>query len=119
MSTAIRFILPASFALLLTACQQHATPETQPAVNLDQVATVVAASKWVKTHCDRSDIPDQNPLMRNALAQGKVESGQTDSRALMQAVNQRYDAIDRDGQTRSQKCAALNASLAPFLQKIK
>lgn len=119
MITAIRLILPASFALLLTACQQHATPETQPTVNLDQVATVVAASKWVKTHCDRSDIPDQDTLIRNALAQGKVENGRADNQALMQAVNQRYDAIDSDGQSRSQKCAALNASLAPFLQKIK
>ncbi|MGX5079616.1 type II secretion system pilot lipoprotein GspS [Enterobacter mori] len=117
MITAVRFILPASLALLLTACQHHSSSQSQRAVSMDQIATVVAASKWVKTHCDRSDIPDLDTLMRNALALGKIEKGQADSQALMQAVNGRYDAIDSDRQTRSQKCVALNASLAPFLQK--
>lgn len=119
MFSPFRLALPACFALFLSACQSDSVPRTLPVTKQDQIATIVAASKWVNNHCDRSDIPSQEALIRSALTQGKVSSVQADEQMLMQAINQRYDAIDKDGLPRSQKCAALNASLAPFLQKIK
>lgn len=119
MVSPVRFTLPVFFMLFLSACQSDPDPRTLSVTKLDQLATVVAASKWIKNYCDRSDIPDQETLIRNALTQGKISNARADEQALTLAINQRYDAIDKDTLSRSQKCAALNTSLATFLQTIR
>lgn len=113
------------FVFLVTAlsgCQQRPPAQALQPQQLNQLSALVAGSNWTRDYCQRSDIPDQQTLMRGALGQAKTRGWNTtqiEPQMLSNAINQRYAALTKDNQTNAQKCAALNVAIAPFLNQMR
>ncbi|MCW6031375.1 type II secretion system pilot lipoprotein GspS [Pantoea sp. JK] len=108
-------------ATALSGCQQLSPAQALQPQQLNQLSALVAGSNWTRDYCQRSDIPDQQTLMRGALGQAKNRgwnTAQIDPHELSNAINQRYAALTKDHQTNAQKCAALNVAIAPFLNQM-
>lgn len=119
MTFSLRVFIPLVFIGFLSGCQ---SPPTATPVSVNQLAAVVAASNWTRINCARSDIPDETRLLRAALKVADVKSEgnhNISQQELLNEINQRFAALNNDGQNKAEKCSALNSALAPFLQQIK
>lgn len=109
-------------ANLLTGCSlstsgHEATP-AQPQ-QVDQLATLVASSAFLRGHCQRSDVPAEDKLIVAAHAQAKSK-GWVLNGAAEQQLTARAKSIlaelNQDGTPLAEKCAYFNQQLAPFIE---
>lgn len=108
--------------LFLAACQQQTKHESATPTQIQQLSALVASASWLRDNCARTDIPGQQKLIDAALEQAKLKGWRMDSISkndIQNASLQRYQALTNDTQKKEEKCAVLNSSAAPFLQKIK
>lgn len=121
MNNSSRLFIFALSAIVLSGCQQNRQSPTFQPEQLNQLAALVAGSNWTRDYCQRSDIPDRQTLLRGAIHLAEKRgwnSKQIAPQTLNNTSHQRYDALTMDSQSTSQKCAALNVALAPFLQQV-
>ncbi|WP_431223442.1 type II secretion system pilot lipoprotein GspS [Serratia sp. L9] len=109
-------------AFLLTGCSQSTSGQgaflAQPQ-QVEQLATLVASSDFLRDNCQRSDIPASRKLITAALSQAKSK-GWVLSRQAEQQIPTRAQRIladlAQDGTPRTEKCAYFNQHLAPFIE---
>lgn len=116
------FLLLLLNAALLAGCSQSTSGQgasLAPPQQVEQLATLVAASGFLTDNCQRSDIPGEMKLVKAALLQAKSK-GWVLSEATGQEVPTRARRIlsdlNRDGAPLAEKCAYFNQHLAPFIE---
>lgn len=117
----LRYILPGCY-LLLTGCQQQPSAPVNSDAQVQQLSALVASAGWLRDNCANTTIPDDARLIDAAREQGKMKGWNSHNitpQAIRNASIQRYAAISADTQSPNEKCAALNASAAPFLATLK
>lgn len=109
-------------AVLLAGCQQHARPAPVAAdTQVMQLSSLVTAAAWLRDHCDRADIPQNDTLLQSALRQAKQRGWDTSHQAYQQInadISARYQALTADSVARKDKCAGLNQATAAFLKQM-
>lgn len=119
--TVKRFFAVMMAPLLLSACQH--TPPPAPNVNStsEQLSSLVGAAHYLREHCNRADIPDDQQLAAVALAEARKKSGSAEfSQDQLVAAGKKVAAqLDADATPVKVKCSGLNRSLAPFLLRVR
>lgn len=87
---------------------------------LNQVASLVAGSRYLKSQCNRSDMPDDASLQRAAVAAAQ-QKGWTgvNVTALAQRSELLYQGLLQDGTPQATQCSEFNRSLAPFISVMR
>lgn len=109
-------------ASLLTGCSLSTSgqdaPSSQPQ-QVEQLATLVASSGFLRDHCQRSDVPAEAKLNVAAHSQAKSK-GWILNRIAEQQLAARAKSIltdlNQDGTPLAEKCAYFNQQLAPFIE---
>ncbi|MCW2475816.1 type II secretion system pilot lipoprotein GspS [Candidatus Symbiopectobacterium sp. NZEC151] len=114
--------------ITLVGCQaptRSSTPvssvsSVSTAEQLNQIASLVAASRYLKSQCNRSDIPDDGTLQRAALAVAQQKGWSTAHFTQLAARSENlYQGLLQDGTPKEAQCSEFNRSLAPFLDFIR
>ncbi|MGF6190054.1 general secretion pathway protein S [Serratia sp. 509] len=118
-----KYILPLLLSTnLLTGCSLSASGQNaslaQPQ-QVEQLATLVASSGFLRDHCQRSDVPAKAKLITAAYSQAKskgwVLNGAAEQQLAARAKSILTD-LNRDGTPLAEKCAYFNQQLAPFIE---
>ncbi|HGM5491610.1 TPA: type II secretion system pilot lipoprotein GspS [Serratia fonticola] len=118
-----KYMLPLLLgANLLTGCSLSTSEQeaslAQP-LQVDQLATLVASSEFVRDHCQRSDMPAEEKLIVAAYSQAKskgwVLNGTAEQQLAARARSILTD-LNQDGTPLAEKCAYFNQQLAPFIE---
>lgn len=107
--------------LLLAGCQQTPVKNVMPEQQIQQLGALVAASDWLREHCDRRDIPAKSTLLASAIKQGEARGWKVSPmthQQLLASADNRYQAINEDNTPKNEKCATLNSAAAPFIAKL-
>ncbi|MGL4860741.1 MAG: type II secretion system pilot lipoprotein GspS [Enterobacteriaceae bacterium] len=115
-------IIPLCVALLCTGCQQRqsmrdAGPPAQHQVQ--QLASLIAASEYLRNKCNRADIPAPDQLMNAALRLAQKKSWDTNQPEYKQLPidsQKLYSALLNDGTPVDQQCQQFNLSIRPFIE---
>ena len=82
---------------------------------LQQIASLVAASRYLKSQCNRSDIPDEAAIQRTALSVAQQKGWDTANLTMLtQRSESLYQGLLRDSTPKETQCSEFNRSLAPF-----
>lgn len=107
---------------LLTGCSLSTSDQgaslAQPQ-QVEQLATLVAASGFLRDNCQRSDVPEQSTLLKAALSQAKSKGWRVSGAAQQQLPAQAQSILadlNQDGTPLAEKCAYFNQQLAPFIE---
>lgn len=104
----------------LTGCQQKlAHPVIAEKEQLDQLSALVAGSSYLRQYCHRSDIPADPQLLSAALNQAGQHDWRVSPDTLMEASQQRFQALTQDKVSPEMRCAALNGAMAPFVEQAR
>lgn len=114
-----------SLLVLVTVagCQQFPSTRKQVAVppseQLEQTASVVAAARYLKTRCNRSDLPDEQEILNvaNRIATGKGGQPLTQEE-IRKHSDRTYDRLTRDSTPDHIKCSEFNRLLVPFIGEL-
>ncbi|HEI2481871.1 TPA: GspS family T2SS pilot lipoprotein variant EptO [Escherichia coli] len=114
-----------SLLVLVTVagCQQFPSTRKQVAVppseQLEQTASVVAAARYLKTRCNRSDLPDEQAILNvaNRIATGKGGQPLTQEE-IRKHSDRTYDRLTRDSTSDHIKCSEFNRLLVPFIGEL-
>lgn len=129
-NSAIRIVLTTiACCLLLSGCQQ--TQHRDDAVALhsqsNQLASLIAGTKYLKYQCNRSDIADDSALEQAAfrVAQSRnwntrayfnnQQPGGLKNSLIVQRSDNLYQALLADPTPKEVQCSAFNRSLSPFI----
>ncbi|MFC0228503.1 type II secretion system pilot lipoprotein GspS [Serratia aquatilis] len=120
------FVRLASVLLVLgvVGCQQPHSARQSKSVPLndqvEQLASVVAGTKYLKYKCNRSDLPADAVINRVA---NKVAKQRGWDPAAYAALPQRseaiYQSLTRDSTPEQTKCSSFNGLLAPFTDELR
>ncbi len=114
-----------SLLLLMTAagCQQPPSIRKQiavpPSEQLEQTASITAATRYLKMRCNRSDLPDEqvslNVVNRIANGKGWQSLNQVEIRKQSDDI---YERLTRDSTPEHIKCSEFNRQLVPFIGEL-
>ena len=118
-----KYLLPLSI-ILLAGCTMNST--TQPEVGLttsqtEQLATLVAASGYLKDVCAQKNIPNENQLVSSALEQAKRKGWKPGSSAVQNIQAQSeiiLSGLKQDKTPTEEKCAYFNKHIGSFLNGV-
>lgn len=119
-----KYIVPLMLinAFFLIGCSQSNSGQgasLAPPQQVEQLATLVASSDFLRDNCQRSDVPASMKLIAAALSQAKSK-GWGLSGAAEQQIPTRAQRIladlNQDGTPLVEKCAYFNRHLAPFIE---
>ncbi|MFP1812833.1 type II secretion system pilot lipoprotein GspS [Lonsdalea quercina] len=111
--------------LIIAGCQSSSPSRSGNAratqdEQINQLASLVAAGKYLRTQCNRSDLPDDNTLMRGALRQGEKKGWDVSGFQMLPPLSDTlYEGLLKDGTPKDQQCSAFNLSVSPFLSAIR
>lgn len=114
--------------MTLAGCQtptgsSSATPaasSVSAAEQLNQIASLVAASRYLKSQCNRSDIPDDATVQRAALSVAQQRGwNSANFTGLAARSEQLYQGLVQDGTPKEVQCSEFNRSLAPFISQLR
>lgn len=114
-----------SLLVLVTVagCQQAPTIRKQTAVppseQLEQTASIVAATRYLKMRCNRSDLPDEQAILNvaNRLANGKGWQPLT-LEEIRKHSDDIYERLTKDSTPEHIKCSEFNRRLVPFIGEL-
>jgi general secretion pathway protein S len=123
LTQAIRIPL-ALFLLVGTGCQQSLEERQQKIVpmnvQLEQLASVVAGTKYLKYKCNRSDLPTDDAILAIAKRVAKQRGWNTVAdEALLQRSDLLYQSLIRDSTSEQTKCSSFNSRLVPFINELR
>ncbi|AUJ93930.1 GspS family T2SS pilot lipoprotein variant EptO [Escherichia coli] len=114
-----------SLLVLVTVAGCHQVPSTRkqatvpPSEQLEQTASIAAATRYLKRKCNRSDLPDDQAILNgvNRIANGKGWQSltQEDIRKHSDEINER---LARDSTPEHIKCSEFNRLLVPFIGEL-
>lgn len=99
--------------LLLTACQQR-SPQPAPEVQRQQIASLIAGTRYLKQQCARSDLPGDGQI-EQAAYRAAHQRGWTPSADIAPYSEQLYQGLLRDATPQASQCAEFTQLLQPFL----
>ncbi|GMB64168.1 EptO protein [Pectobacterium parmentieri] len=125
-----------AFALLcvtLAGCQQTGTSAhkgtvagqssavtVSPNDQLNQLSSLVAATRYLKSKCSRSDLPDDATITNVALAVAKQKGWDVASyQALPQRSESLYQGLLKDSTPKETQCLEFNRTLTPFIDAMR
>ncbi|WP_192458770.1 GspS family T2SS pilot lipoprotein variant OutS [Musicola keenii] len=128
----IKAVLLGVCCLGLAGCQGTA-PEKTPSkpsasraavvpVNeqINQLASLVAASKYLRIQCERSDLPDDAAILKTAVKVAGQKGWDTSRYStLPQTSETLYQGLLKDGTPKTAQCSAFNRSMAPFIDAMR
>ena len=109
-------------ASLLTGCSLSTSEQEAPLAQppqVEQLATLVASSGFLRDHCQRSDVPAERKLILAAHSQAKSKGWALNGAAEQQLAaraNSILTDLDQDGSPLAEKCAYFNQQLASFIE---
>lgn len=120
----IKRIVPVLFLVGVTGCQQtYSTSQHKavpPNIQLEQLSSVVAGTKYLKYKCNRSDLPDANVILRVADRVAKQRGWNSVKQPdLLQHSEALYQRLIRDSTPEQMKCSGFNQRLVPFISELQ
>ncbi|ENU4538164.1 type II secretion system pilot lipoprotein GspS [Escherichia coli] len=105
----------------ITGCQHSQTVQQQKIISEkeqhEQIASVVAATKYLKYKCNRSDLPDASVII-DVASRVAIQNGWK-SLVLEEIVKNSdtiYLRLTRDSTPEKTKCSYFNRELRPFIE---
>ncbi|QDX29323.1 GspS family T2SS pilot lipoprotein variant OutS [Dickeya poaceiphila] len=128
--SSLNVVLLGVCCLSLSACQTSAPVKnttssrstTSVPVNeqLNQLASLVAASKYLRMQCERSDLPDDSVMLKTAVKVAAQKGWDTTRyQSLPQLSENLYQGLLKDGTPRNSQCSSFNRSMTPFLDTMR
>ncbi len=123
-----RTLLLAACCLGVAACQTAPTKTgtTSAAASvpvneqMNQLASLVAASKYLRVQCERSDLPDDGVFLKTAMKVAGQKGWDTRRyTSLPQLSESLYQGLVKDGTPKTTQCSAFNRSIAPFIDAMR
>lgn len=116
--------MPLLLVLGITGCQQpRSALQKSPATanqQVEQLASVVAGTKYLKYKCNRSDLPSDDVINKAAYQVAKKRGWNTaDYGMLPQRSEAIYQGLIRDNTPEQTKCSSFNSLLAPFTDELR
>ncbi|PVZ84706.1 pullulanase [Serratia sp. S1B] len=117
-------LMPFVLVLGIAGCQQpRSALQKGPATaneQVEQLASVVAGTKYLKYKCNRSDLPSDAVIDKVAYQVAKKRGWNTvDYSMLPQRSEAIYQGLIRDGTPEQTKCSSFNSLLAPFTDELR
>ncbi|CAM3872207.1 type II secretion system pilot lipoprotein GspS [Serratia silvae] len=117
-------LVPVLFLLVTAGCQQpRSSLQKNPvALNeqIEQLASIVASTKYLKYKCNRSDLPSDAVIDKVAYKVAKQRGwNSTGYGALPQRSEEIYQGLMRDNTPEKTKCSSFNSLLAPFTDELR
>ncbi|MEH2921086.1 type II secretion system pilot lipoprotein GspS [Samsonia erythrinae] len=87
---------------------------------LNQLASLVAGTRYLQTQCSRSDLPDDATIVNVASAVATQRGWKTvNDQALTQRSESLYQGLLKDSTPKATQCSAFNRTLMPFIDDIR
>ncbi|MGM3175202.1 type II secretion system pilot lipoprotein GspS [Dickeya lacustris] len=87
---------------------------------MNQLASLVAASKYLRVQCERSDLPDDGVFLKTAMKVAGQKGWDTRRyTSLPQLSESLYQGLVKDGTPKTTQCSAFNRSIAPFIDAMR
>ncbi|WP_219951589.1 GspS family T2SS pilot lipoprotein variant OutS [Dickeya zeae] len=123
--SSLKVVLFGVCCLSLAACQTSAPVKntasrstTSLSVNeqVSQLASLVAASKYLRVQCERSDLPDDSVILKTAMKVAAQKGWDTTRyQTLPQLSENLYQGLLKDGTPKVTQCSSFNRTMTPFL----
>ncbi|PWC22911.1 pullulanase [Brenneria roseae subsp. roseae] len=119
------------FCVSLAGCQQAGSSANQEnAANnavavpvndqLNQLSSLVAATRYLKSQCNRSDLPDEATINNVALAVAKQRGWDVSNyQGLPQRSESLYQGLLKDSTPKEAQCSEFNRTLTPFIDALR
>lgn len=112
------------FLLAGSGCQQSLKDSQQKIVptnsQLEQLASVLAGTKYLKYNCNRSDLPTDDAIFAVAKRVAKQRGWNTVAdETLYQRSDSLYQGLIRDSTSEQTKCSSFNRRLVPFIDELR
>lgn len=103
-----------------TVAGQSSAVTVSPNDQLNQLSSLVAATRYLKSKCNRSDLPDDATVMNVALTVAKQRGWNVASyQALPQRSESLYQGLLKDSMPKETQCSEFNRTLTPFIDAIR
>ncbi|CAI1649277.1 Pullulanase secretion protein pulS precursor [Serratia fonticola] len=117
-------LAPVLLLLVTAGCQQPRSSVQKGPITLneqvEQLASVVAGTKYLKYKCNRSDLPSDAVIDKVAYKVAKQRGWNSSSYgALPQRSEEIYQSLMRDNTPEQTKCSSFNSLLAPFTDELR
>ncbi|KHN54663.1 type II secretion system pilot lipoprotein GspS [Pectobacterium fontis] len=87
---------------------------------LNQLSSLVAATRYLKSKCNRSDLPDDATITNVALTVAKQRGWNVASyQALPQRSESLYQGLLKDSTPKETQCSEFNRTLTPFIDALR
>ncbi|MGM3226773.1 GspS family T2SS pilot lipoprotein variant OutS [Dickeya zeae] len=127
--SSLKVVLFGVCCLSLAACQTSAPVKntasrstTSLSVNeqISQLASLVAASKYLRVQCERSDLPDDSVILKTAMKVAAQKGWDTTRyQTLPQLSENLYQGLLKDGTPKATQCSSFNRTMTPFLDTMR
>ncbi len=107
-------LLSLTLPLFLSACQQQRTPPPTAEAQRQQVASVIAGTRYLKQQCGYRDLPADGQI-EQAAYRAAHERGWTPSADIAPYSEQLYQRLLRDTTPPASQCAEFSELLKPFI----
>ncbi|ATO33983.1 Lipoprotein OutS [Dickeya dianthicola] len=125
----LKVVLLGVCCLSLAACQTPApvkntasrsTASVPANEQISQLASLVAASKYLRVQCERSDLPDDGTILRTAVKVAAQKGWDTSRyQSLPQLSENLYQGLLKDGTPKATQCSSFNRAMTPFLDAMR
>lgn len=117
-------LIPVLLLLVTAGCQQPRSSQQKDPVALneqvEQLASVIASTKYLKYKCNRSDLPSDAIIDKVAYKVAKQRGwNNAGYGALPQRSEEIYQSLMRDNTPEQTKCSSFNSLLAPFTDELR
>ncbi|MFE8049582.1 type II secretion system pilot lipoprotein GspS [Brenneria goodwinii] len=116
-------------SMILAGCQQSEPANPKPVSNLtpvpesaqmNQLASLIAASRYLKQQCNRGDLPDDATINQTVLTLAKQKGWNiSNTPALAQLSHTLYQGLLEDATPKETQCMEFNRSLVPFIDAMR
>lgn len=112
------------FLLGLVGCQQQRNEQKSAGVTvnqqIEQVASLIAGTQYLKRHCNRSDLPEDAVIKKVAYKAAQQRGWDTSAYGTLGAYSDTiYQRLTDDSTPEQTKCATFNKQLAPFTAELR
>ncbi|MCX8962489.1 secretion protein [Erwinia psidii] len=111
-------IIVVTLCVFLAGCQQKSASAPASSIQIDQLSSLVAGSKFLREQCSNNTIPGDAVLLSRAISLAEKKGWNTyaaEYQEINPKINDKMTMITRDSTSLPQKCQQLQLSLANFI----
>ncbi|RLM19438.1 pullulanase [Brenneria alni] len=87
---------------------------------LNQLSSLVAATKYLKYQCNRSDLPDDASINNAVLAVARQKGWDASNHQMLsQRSESLYQGLLKDSTSKETQCSTFNLTLMPFIDTMR